>query len=455
VTRGRLFADRGANGDGAPATMTVADRLGFLARVVAPTWAKGVLLRRRGALALAERWDTDGAAVRFMQNLRRRYGEAPLAVGGPGRPQYLLLSAADVARVLAGAPAPFTPASREKQAALGHFEPHTSLATRGPKRQPRRAFNDAVLESANPNHDLAQSFAAIVRSEASRLLATAAAAELTWPLFTEAWYAAARRIVLGASAGDDRELTEMLGRLRARANWVYVRPVHRALRERYYARLRTHLARAEAGSLAEMIARLPRSGEEAVADQVTQWLFAFDGGGITAFRALALLATHAHCAQKVEPELAAWRAGHTDLPYLRAAFVETARLWPTTPAILREATQTVTLGAACVPKGAGLIIYAPFFHRDTERLANADRFTPEAWLYKDPAQAPPFIPFSAGPAACPGRHVVALIGGAWLAALLEGGPFRLASATKLAPDAPLPGTLDHFSLRFRRARETA
>ena len=46
-----------------------------------------------------------------------------------------------------------------------------------------------------------------------------------------------RRIVLGDRARDDRKVTEDLARLRARANWVYLRAVDRRRRASYRARL--------------------------------------------------------------------------------------------------------------------------------------------------------------------------------------------------------------------------
>src|SRR5579883_1265870 len=104
------------------ASVSVLDALRFLCRVVLPTWAKGIFLRRRAALAWAERRDLDRSAVHFLQRLRRAYGGGPLLLPNPGRPQALILTAADMKRVLDGAPQPFTPASREKQAALAHFE---------------------------------------------------------------------------------------------------------------------------------------------------------------------------------------------------------------------------------------------------------------------------------------------------------------------------------------------
>ena len=380
------------------------DLIGFLVRVVLPTWAKGILLR-----LLAER---------------------------------------DVRRVLAEAPEPFTPASTEKQAALSHFEPRNSLITRGPQRGPRRQFHGEVLQSSQPIHDCFKTFLAVVRGEARRLLDDKKPGDdLCWPEFSEAWFAAVRRIVLGDGARDDEVLTDELTRLRANVNWVFFRPVNKTLRENYRARLTEYLDAAEPDSFAARIAAHSAISGKLAADQVTQWLFAF-AGAITTFRALALLLAHPVSFANAEPDSATWRRGGFDLPHLRAAFLEAVRLYPTVPALLRQTTAPTNWEGRVVDEGAGLIIYVPFFHRDTDRLPYADRFTPGIWIGRDPADALPLLPFSFGPSACPGRHLVSLIGSAWLAVLLTEATPVLVEPASLDAAGPLPGTLDHFKIRF-------
>jgi hypothetical protein len=425
------------------------NQLRLLVRVALPTWAKGIFLRRRWGVALTARWGLDRKAVRCLQALRAKYGEGPLLLRIPGHPQVLLLSPKHMQTVLDATPEPFTPASHAKRKALAHFEPYGSLITSGPERQPRRQFSDDILESDRPCHHLGDIFVRVIRDETTKLFASLQSrpAELTWPKFHTAWDAAARRVVLGDGAAADSDLTEQLARLRARANWVFL-PELRGLRARYYARLGKHLARAQSGSLAEAIARHPPRKEEHPLDQVTQWLFAFDAGAMATFRALALFASHPIQRERAQSEIEAWRGGHIDLPYLRAGFLEAVRLWPTTPVILRETTEAKTWGRA-LPRGTGLIIYVPFFHRDEERLAAAHRFDPEAWLYQDPRNMVPFVPFSAGPAVCPGRQLVAMMSGAWIAGLLDGGKPDLIDKGTLRPDRELPSTLDHFAIRFQ------
>lgn len=274
------------------ATPNRLDRLRFLFSVALPLWAQGILMRRPWVTRLAAVCDWDGAAIRFIQRLRRRYGESALVLWSVGRRHVLLLSVGDAQTVLAGTPEPFSPATREKRAALGHYEPRVSLVTRGPVRAVRRQFNDDLLESDRPCHALTGNFIAIVRHQALQLMASLRnGGELNWPMFTEAWYAAVRRLVFGDVARQDRMLTQQLSGLRTRANWVFL-PARRALRERYYARLEGHVTRAEPGSLAAAIARQPVQRDAHPLDQITQWLFAFDGGAMTTFRALALFASH-------------------------------------------------------------------------------------------------------------------------------------------------------------------
>ncbi|HLH88867.1 MAG TPA: cytochrome P450 [Xanthobacteraceae bacterium] len=439
-----------------PRRASVPDTLRIVCCIVLPTWSKGLFFRSRRMMRLAQRWDLDALAVRTMVSLRHRYGEGLLRLANPIKSQVLVLAWDDAARILAGEPRPFATASRSKQIALAHFEPRTSLITRSAERAPRRAFNERVLDSGRPIHRCADDFRPIVADEAARLRGICGEA-LRWEPFAEAWSRGMRRLVLGSAATDDRELTEMLARLRRDANWVWLRRDRKRLRRRFHARLADHLARAEPGSLAAMVTR--RDAEQArPLDQVTQWLFAFDAGAIATWRALALIATHPHeraqaladAAAAADAADAADAEGTSERAYLRACFLEALRLWPTTPLILRETLSEVSFDGITLAAGTELLVFAPYFHRDRARVPDADRFAPAIWLGNDPAGVSPFVPFSGGPAACPGRHLVSMLASVWLAALLEGSaPMALIGAPPLGPAMPLPGTLDHFQLRFQ------
>jgi cytochrome P450 len=394
-------------------------------------------------MRLFSRLDLDGRAIRRLQRLRRRYPSGPLMLTMPGPPRALVLQPEDVRRILDGAPDPFAPDAPEKHAALAHFEPRGVLVSRGADRTERRRYNEAVLEPDRPVHCLAERFVHVADEEAAALLASAPDG-FGWPAFTRAWHRMARRWVLGDGARDDEQVTDDLRRLRARANWV-LPPIRRRLLRRFSRRLEAHLERAGSGSLACLMARTPAGPHAAPAGQVPQWLFAFDSAGIATARALALLATHPDELGCVREELS--ETAGPSRPRLRAAVLESLRLWPTTPLVLRQTTRATEWEVGSMPAGTGVVIYAPFFHRDGERQPFADRYTPELWLRDDAESHWPLIPFSRGPAGCPGRQLALLAGSAMLAALLRRSDLRL-RRPPLAPDRPLPGTLDHFALRF-------
>jgi cytochrome P450 len=429
---------------------TLRETLGIIAEVVVPNLAKGVIIRRPRAVAMAERLGLDRRAIRRLQQLRDKYGTGPLLLRVPARSQALILSPDHVRQVLEHSPEPFATASLEKRAALAHFEPKGVLVSHGAERADRRRFNEQVLGSDSPVHRLGERFAEVVDEEARQLLEEVGRnnGNLTWNDFAPAWFRVVRRVVLGDAAADDHELTDMMAELRAAANWVGLRRRRTKLRERFHARLSEHLARAEQGSLAGIMARIPTTQKTAPAQQPPQWLFAFDPAGMTTFRALALLASHPRHAERAREEIRRVGQARQHLPYLRACVLESLRLWPTTPMVLRESTHKTTWETGVMPMNTSILIFAPFFHRDDRRLPAADRFSPEIWLQEPTTQPSPLIPFSGGPAICPRRHLVLLLSSTMLAALLDGRQVRLQPPNRLQEDEPLPATLNNYSLRF-------
>ncbi|NKE62372.1 cytochrome P450 [Lentzea sp. PSKA42] len=384
--------------------MAISSRLDttrVLAAVLLPTLAKGVIVRRPGVMALAEKTQSDATAIDTMRHLRDRYGPEPVRLRITGRSVAVLVDPADVGRLLAESPEPFALATKEKKAALRHFQPHGVLVSEGEARERRRELNESALRPENVPVD------AIVRDEADLLTRhVMSTGELTWDSFSQAWWRIVRRIVLGDGARSDDQLTDDLKALRQNANWAFLHPRQRGLRERFQRRLDEHLERREEGSLAAQPGDL--SG------QVPHWLFAFDAAGIVTMRALAIGARGTH------------------------GILESARLWPTTPVILRESTKPTHWHGTWLPKNTEFVVFTPFFHRDEDRLPYADRYAPEIW---DRPRDPAIVPFSGGPGVCPGRDLVLATGSATLDALSEHLSF-------LALSAPLPRTLNHFALRM-------
>jgi hypothetical protein len=138
--------------------------------VIVPTIAKGVIKRRPSMEALAQRRDLDAKAVRLMQGLRKKYGRGPLLPPLPFRPQLLFLDPVHVAETLEGTPVPFTPASKEKQSAVGHFEPGNVLISDPSRRAELRPLHEHALATNERVHPLVEHFDHIVREELQALL---------------------------------------------------------------------------------------------------------------------------------------------------------------------------------------------------------------------------------------------------------------------------------------------
>ena len=137
-------------------------------------------------------------------------------------------------------------------------------------------------------------------------------------------------------------------------------------------------------------------------------------------------------------------------PFLRACLLESVRLWPTTPTILRDTTEDTTWrdGTVTIEKGAGLMIVTPAYHRDPALLPFANDFVPDIWLDGRARSYPQLVPFSAGPAECPGRNLVLFATSTLLGNLLSRLDFRLSSMPQLSPDEPLPVTLNQYGVEF-------
>lgn len=442
-------SDKTFTSDHAVSRAGIADTWAVLRDVMLPTLAKGPLIRRRPVVARAERHRLDDRAVARLQALRDRHGPGPLELRIPFRRQAVILCAEDARRILAAAPEPFAPATREKRAALGHFQPAGVLSSQGHDRVIRRRLNEDVLETGCPVHSMAPRFAAMAEEEMAEVARIALdRGVLDWDLFFTGWYRMVRRIVLGDAARDDHAVTDMLERLRRNGNLAFLWPKDRALRRRFLDRLRDYLDRADPDALAGRMAAACTDPAQMPHHQLPQYLFAFDPGGMASFRTLAMLAIHPEIEAEARDQI---RAAGDDpaarLPLLRAAFLDVLRLWPTTPAILRETTRDVAWGRGELRAGTQVLIFAPLHHRDDRVLEQAHRFDPGLWGQGPDRPDLGLLPFSHGPGICPASRFVPMVAGFALRALLS--RMRL----DLHPDqrpkrTRLPGTLDPYALGF-------
>lgn len=256
----------------------------LLTTLTGPLVAGGVIARRKSVMPLLERRQTDADLVTTMTDLRERYGPGPLQLSLPGRRIVLPLVPDDVARVLAESPSPFTPANREKKAALSPFQPHGVLISTGPVRGHRRAFNEGVLDTDLTLHHLAGSIAPTVRDE---MAGSARDGRITADDFIENWWRMVRRVVLGESARLDNSVTDDLWTLRKQGNWSYLQPNRRRTRDRFIGRLYDYCADADPLSLAGAVSATRAEPTVDPIGQIPHWLFAFDAAGMVTLRALA------------------------------------------------------------------------------------------------------------------------------------------------------------------------
>jgi cytochrome P450 len=427
------------------------ESLAVAAEVLAPLIARGIIKRRRSVTDLASRADADARAVRRLQALRAEHGSTTVGLTVPGRSVAVVLDPDDAKDVLARTPEPFAAATGDKRSALEHFQPGGVLVSHGPERAERRRFNEAVLDTDRPQHRLADDLLAKAIDETDRLAdLSERIGALTHDDIAGAWWRMVRRVVLGDAAADDHAITDLIAELRGTSNWAFAAPRRRRTQAAFDARLAAHLLAAEPGSLAALVASEHAGPATDREQQVPQWLFAFDAALIAAVRSLALFATHPAEAATVRREVAGVDLRQpADLPSTRALVLESLRLWPTTPAILRETTEDAELGGVRIPAGTELLIHAPYLHRDDENLADADRLALHLWRDGRDEADWPLVPFSAGPAMCAGRNLVLLLTGAVVGRLVQRLDLDLTDGAELSPDAPLPGTLSPFSLQFQ------
>ena len=411
---------------------SIVEGLRFTAQVAVPGVIQGLFRRRRTATQAAARIGADGLAAGFVAGLKRSYGEGPLWIRVVKDEALLVLGRDAIRHALEHAPDPFAADPEPKRSAMAHFQPDALTISRGEDWADRRRFTEAVLDTGRPEHRLADRFAAVARDEAAGL-----PSELDWEQWNEAVRRVARRVILGDRAGDDAELSRMLGELMDKAN-----PPGSGdddLLARYTERLRAYVDAAEPGSLVGLIAEAPQTERTKPARQVTHWLFALgDTLAINALRCLALLAV-----------FDAERARASDDPiFLGACLNEAMRLWPTTPMLSRATVHDTHWDGVPIPEGTQIMVVNTFNHRDRDALgADADRFVPDQWVTGEAAGDWTFNHFSHGPQGCPGAALSLLVGREMLGTLLREREIRLLEP-RLEEGGPLPLSLDYFSLRF-------
>ncbi|WP_420488951.1 cytochrome P450 [Kribbella sandramycini] len=115
---------------------------------------------------------------------------------------------------------------------------------------------------------------------------------------------------------------------------------------------------------------------------------------------------------------------------------------------MRESRRPTEWRGRTLPAGTEFAVVSSVFHRDDEALDFADAFDPDVWLDGRTERDWPIIPFSAGPARCPGENVVLLTTSSALSHLADHNTLDLDPRTRELLADPMPKTFDHTTPRL-------
>jgi len=167
----------------------------------------------------------------------------------------------------------------------------------------------------------------------------------------------------------------------------------------------------------------------------------FAAGHETTANALAwtwyLLATHPEAKARFHEEVdrvLQGRTPHADdlqhLPYTRAIFEESLRMYPPAPAVHRKAATNTTVGGLSLPAGAFVLVGTYNLHRHPDFWTTPEQFQPERWLEGErPSSRYAYMPFGAGPRTCVGLHFASVEGPLLLALIGRRYDLQLAQET--------------------------
>jgi hypothetical protein len=425
-----------------------------------PSLLRGALIPQPFWTELTTRLDTGRWAVTTVEQLSTRHAGRSVLLSGALGETLLILTTADVRRVLDSPVEVFALDAREKQRALAPFAPDALNASPPALRPQRRPFNEAVLDFGHEPHRFAERFLAIVDEEITAMLATAGV--LDYERSLAGFRRIARRCALGDAAADDTELSEQHGRLREDGNWLGLKVWNRGrdarLRAAMDERIRGYVDAAEPGTLVGFFPSAPQAPETRPNGQVPFWLMALDAVRTVVANALALLATHPAAMARAVEEIAAADATHgrgtvaglADLRFVRACVQESIRLWPAAPTLVRRTATDTEWDGTTVRAGTRVVIPAAVFHR-ARTAPYANRLAPEVWLDGSGDADWSLNLFSRGGAQCAGRNLALVLATASLAELLRQADYRLLRP-RLSPDRPLPYGINPLTTRFAITR---
>jgi cytochrome P450 len=123
-----------------------------------------------------------------------------------------------------------------------------------------------------------------------------------------------------------------------------------------------------------------------------------------------------------------------ELPFARAVFGESMRLYPPAWLIGRVTVSEYDAKGYTIPSGSLVVVSPWVLHRNRAYFPEPDRFDPDRWLGEEHKRLPRFayFPFGGGPRGCMGEAFAWMEGVLLLAAIAQRWRFRLLDAR--APD---------------------
>jgi cytochrome P450 len=459
-------------------TLSWWDILRLQFHVTIPSALLGLVVPNRHFVGCLSRCRAGACTVRFLADLRRKYGcdrlwtLFPLRWSlFPFRWTLLVLDRDTIEAVLDSDTNAADPLL--KKFAVSRFVPGALVISSGEEWIDRRRFNEGALgfrfgHEFGRRHEHANAFREVVFREAERLTA-ARTGMLRWADFTTLGLRISHQVILGPGQVDP-ELAAELARLSARGNLLL--PGHWPPFAAFYARVDRYLARhrasvggerrdaraqdapVTASCLMHECARALEAGSAAsttrVPSQIGFWLFVLkDAVELHVARTLALIAAHPEVQERVRQELRGASLSSPQaidaLPYLDACLSEQLRLWTPVPILLRRAVKAFSLpGGVTLHPEQQILIHTGFYHRDPSVFGKiADTFSP------DPAahDRPDVYFFSRHRQSCAGQFLARFVIKAALAALLARFRFELV-APAIEPGR-VPHLYDHFGIELR------
>ncbi|MFD6161418.1 cytochrome P450 [Nocardia sp. NPDC060256] len=178
----------------------------------------------------------------------------------------------------------------------------------------------------------------------------------------------------------------------------------------------------------------PMSQDRLVDEVINLWAAAHETSADAMFWTAYALSRHPGIAERAAAEVDRVLGDATptaedlgQLPYCLQVFKESMRLYPPSPAFLREAACATRIGDYAIAEGT-IVFVAPYvMHRSARQFPDPEKFDPDRFAQEADRswERLSYLPFGAGEHVCIGSALALLEGQIFTALLLAGGTLRI------------------------------